>query len=144
MGMKRSYELPFCYTLGQEARLRCSAGLPAAALAVAFSVGGAFAPAQADPFVATLPVSVSGPTTVLEGTDAVYTFAVTNNTSQSLSVDFALAYVQYVSGDVTDNIEFRSGAPGVPFVFPAGSVQFFSYDIPSRGVPDGTNDFRCL
>jgi hypothetical protein len=131
--------------IGHKARLRCSAGVAAAVLAAALSVGGAPASVHADPFVATLPVSLSGPATVLEGTSGlVYTFAVTNNTSHTLSVDFASAFVQYVSGDVTDRIQFDVKSNGNPLlessVFAPGSVRTFGYILEAPGVPDGTRD----
>jgi hypothetical protein len=136
----------FRRAIAHKARLRCSARLAAAVLATALSVGGAPAPVQADPFVATLPVSLSGgPTTVLEGTsNLLYTFAVTNNTSHTLSVDFASAFVQYVSGDVTDRIQFDVKSNGNPLlessVFAPGSVRTFGYILEAPGVPDGTRD----
>jgi hypothetical protein len=85
--MKRSSALPFFTALGQKAHLKALPLLAAAFTAAAISVGGIPFPAQADPF-ATLPVSVSGPTTVLEGTrDIEYTFSVTNNTGRDLHFD---------------------------------------------------------
>jgi hypothetical protein len=98
--MKRSSALPFFAALGQKAHLKALSLLAAAVTAAAISVGGIPFPAQADPFVATLPVSVSGPTTVLEGTRNVeYTFAVNNNTGHDLNITSAFALIKYVSDD---------------------------------------------
>jgi hypothetical protein len=114
----------------------------AAALVMAVSVAGGPAPAQADPFIPTLPILVSGPSTIVEGTlNNQYTFAITNNTVNNLTVDFALAVIQYDSGDATDQIIFGPGAPGHMNNVAPGAVVDFVYDVRAPGVPDGTKDF---
>jgi hypothetical protein len=118
--------------------------LAAAVLAGAFSFSGAIAPAQADPFVATLPVSVSGPTTVLEGTTGIeYSFGVTNNTGHNLNITDAFALIQFVSGDATDLIQFSRGIGLLTHnnFIPSGAVGHYVYSVDAPGVPDGTTDF---
>jgi hypothetical protein len=101
------------------------AGLLAAAVTSALSMASA---ARADPFVATLPVTISGPTSLvpvanplnvqLSETYGPYTATVTNNTDVSLTVDYAVMSLISPDGAVQSTIGgwlgFLPSTPGNP------------------------------
>lgn len=130
--------------------MRC---LPSMALIGATLSAGSFvAPAQADPFLNTLPISITGPQNVLEGQRHIkYTFTITNNTGQNLILDFALATIDFGPPDPTDNIVFSGvngdqGLSHASLIIPKGTKKhpgkgIVRYSVYAPGDPFEGRDF---
>ncbi len=119
--------------------LACRAALAAAALAISM------APAYADPFTTTLPVSISGPNSLVEPSFNIkYTISVRNNTGQPLILDMALALITPLGPDPDDTIFFSGpgGANGLdsfPATLAIGATGKFVYSVDASNPPGGTD-----
>jgi len=99
----------------------------------------------ADPFIVTLPTSITAPSDVLEGTlNIPVTVSVTNNTGLPLILDLAVAIINPLGPDFSDIIQFSgpnggNGLQGFPATLAIGATGNFVYSVDAPNPPLGTD-----
>ena len=94
-----------------------------------------------------LPLGIPGNRSLLEGDpDFTMTFTVTNNTGNTLLLDYALAIITPLGPDPSDTVTFAgangsNGLAGAPLYIPKGESRDFTYNLSTPHDPPDGKDF---